>query len=190
MRNRQYIFPLLLLLCAIVATAVLAQDEETLSKSYLHAPATLGLIISTMLFTVGYLLLYAVAVVITLSFMQIFRGLDGEMLLWIGLLWLGGMGANYLAYRITATHWLAALITMPILFGWSLLINTRPWADLTLKDAARVGVVVMLVCAPYFGPTWRINSQTLPTTESLRPPVVMPGQPLQSDLSRANYLNV
>jgi len=139
----------------LIATAALAQEEEialmTGSYQLFHQ------LIRTLIFSSMYVLFYGAALVITLSYLKLFDGFETSTYLWIAALWFGGMVANFLAYKVTGHHFGAALLAMPIIFGWGVLINTRSWADLTLPDALRVAAVVAVVCAPYFGPTWMIG---------------------------------
>lgn len=145
----------LLLLC--VATVVFAQDDtESLIKSYAKAPSV-GVGFIYIAASALYLALYAGCLIVTCSYLQRFTGFDGWVLLWIGVLWLGGMVANYLGYAVAGENkFLAVLIAAPLIFGWVVLISTRSWADLSLREALLAAAVIVVICAPYFGPTWPI----------------------------------
>ncbi|MHB9131870.1 MAG: hypothetical protein ACYDBB_12395 [Armatimonadota bacterium] len=143
-------------------TAAFAQ-EDSIPNPY----STFATILTTIVLFSVYLVLYAAGLMITLGYLNRFQGVDVMLLLWIAVLWLGGMGINFLADKISPQHpFLAALITMPLIFGWSMLINTRSWADLTVEDAWKVSLVLALICAPYFGPTWQVKPPPKPQPES------------------------
>lgn len=147
--TRYFLCALFVLLC--FATVALAQDEEI--NQYYSAFSGGKAIIMTIMWCVAYMLIYAGALVVTLAYLRLFEGFETETYWWILLLWGAGMVINTLAYRITPIPWIAALICLPIIFGWTLFISTRSFADLTVPDAIRVAVVVAICCAPYFGPT-------------------------------------
>jgi len=129
----------------------------------------------TFFYFVGYLIVYSLALPITLSFLQLFRGFETELVYWVLLLWGGTMFTHYLVYKITSIHFLASLIALPLIFGWTVLICTRPFADLLLENAIRVGIVLALIGAPWLGPTWGFKPQPKPpVSDSLRPAVMYP----------------
>ncbi len=143
-------------LCALALSLVYAQDD--LQQQYQSSYQFSAQLLNTLIFSCTYLFIYASALVITLYFLQLFPGFDFSMFAWIAILWLGGMGANYLAYTLAPSkHLPPALIALPLIFGWSMLICTRSFADLALSHAAIVSLVIALVCTPYFGPTWQIK---------------------------------
>ena len=155
------------MLCLLACTSlVLAQDEEivTIKNSYALFPQ----IITTLVWSFIYIAIYAAAVLIPLGYLRLFNGFENEMLTWVGVLWLGGMAINALAYMLVGDHHriFAILIAMPLLFGWSVFVNTRNFADLVLEDAARVAIVVAILCTPWFGPTWRIHRPKATVEES------------------------
>jgi hypothetical protein len=152
------------LLCT--ATVLLAQDEDIvdLVNQYPAGYQLMPQLIETIMWSAAYLLIYAAALVAPLMLWQRFTGFDSTMLAWIAVLWLGGQGINALVYRLTPHGWLAALIALPLLFGWTLFLATRSWADVLWRDALRLSLIVALCCAPYFGPTWRIKPPPPPAT--------------------------
>ncbi|HEY3377492.1 MAG TPA: hypothetical protein VGL77_08360 [Armatimonadota bacterium] len=158
-RSARYLLPLLLLL-ALCASAALAQGEEA---EYMGSFNIFRDIVQTLIWSGIYIAFYAAALLLTLGYLRLFTGFETEMVIWVAALWVGGMAINAVAYGITHNHFIAVLIAMPLLFGWSVFINTRNFGDLPLPEATRVALVVMLVCAPYFGPTWRIHRAPKPT---------------------------
>lgn len=152
-----------LLLLAI--SAAVAQDDDV--TTYVSTWALFPQIILTIMWSSAYLAIYAAALIITLAYLQRFGAVDGDLLIWTGVLWLGGLVINALAYALAGDllpqhpavgrQLLAAGLAIPMLFGWTVFISTRQWGDLTVRDAMRVALVVALVCAPYFGSTWRIQ---------------------------------
>ena len=120
-----------------------------------------------------YLAAYSLVLPITLSFLQLFRGFETELAYWVLSLWAGGMGIDYLVARICNHHhqFFAALLALPLLFGWTVLVSTRRFADLTLDNAIRVGVVLALVCAPWKGPSFTPAPQKQTSPDSARPAV-------------------
>jgi len=157
----------ILLLLLATALAVSAQTDDLL-KEYMQPWQLFPQIVQTIVWSIIYLAFYAAALIISLSYLKLFQGFDTELLYWIGALWLGGMVLNALVYHFTSVSWQAALLALPLLFGWSLFINTRSWADLTVQNGLRVALVVALVCAPYFGPTWRIVPPNAPGNGATR----------------------
>ena len=153
----------LLLLCC--NGVVFAQEEEmrTMSEGY----TMLKEIIWTLMWSLAYLPIYAGGLIIPMYYLQRFTGVDSELLFTIAVLWLGGMGANYVGYALPGHHrWLILLVAAVVILGWCVLICTRSWADLSLKESLIVGVVIMVLCTPYFGPTWRISRPKPPEEES------------------------
>lgn len=134
-----------------------AQDDDL--AGYTNVYPTFSLIVKTVLYSGAYLLIYAAALTLTLKSLGRFFEFDGQLLCWIALLWLGGMVANGIGYHLIGPRhpFLAALATMPLIFASSLLICTREWTDLLFSAALRVAIVVTVVCAPYFGPTWYLG---------------------------------
>lgn len=159
---------LCLLLLALGALVACAQDDDV--ATYMNAWNVFPQIIATFMFSFLYLAFYAAAVLVTLGYLRLFNGFDNEMIIWIGTLWFGGMILNAVATVVLQyRHWPIVLVVLPLLFGWGVLINTRSFADLTLPDAAKVALVVALVCTPWFGSTWRIHRPPAP------PPVTSAG---------------
>jgi len=154
----------LLLLCSAAAAFSQADDLDQEINTYTSAFNLGGPLIMTVLWSLAYLPIFAGGLVIPLHYMQRFTGFEASLLFWIAVLWLGGLGANYLGYVAAGEEkrWLALLIAAPIMFGWCLLICSRSWADLTLKEALLVAGIITVLCAPYFGPTWRFKRVTAP----------------------------
>ena len=158
---------LLVMLCLSLAYA--QDDALELGKQYQNSYQFGADLLNTLIWSGAYLLIYAGALVVTLSIMQLFLGFDTSVYIWILLLWLGGMMANYIGYSLVPqSNVVAALIALPLIFGWSLLIGTRSFADLTLRNALTVSLWVALVCAPYFGPTWHAK-QLAPLNPNIAP---------------------
>jgi hypothetical protein len=172
MRNLfRYGFPILTL-CFLSVTAALAQDDA----GYVTGMTTFSMLVSTLMYFLAYLVAYSIALPLTLSFIDLFRGFEVELIYWVLLLWGGGMGIDYLVCNkfLHFSHpLLAALLAIPLLFCWIVFISTRSFADLTWPNAVRVGVVLALVCAPWFGATWRFIPQPKqPFLNSSRPVAV------------------
>ncbi|HPM25337.1 MAG TPA: hypothetical protein PLP66_15620 [Phycisphaerae bacterium] len=150
------IAPLLLIALALLPRLAWGQEDDL---GYPNVYAAFVQVVRTIMYSAAYLLVYAAALTLTLKSLNRFFEFDAQLLTWIGVLWAGGMAVNALAYAVagSARPWLAALIALPLLFGWTLFICTRSWADLLLAGALRVAVVTALVCAPYFGPTWHVG---------------------------------
>ena len=150
---------LLLLLCAVLCvTLVYAQDDVSQTiHDYQNSYSFGSNLLNTLLWSCAYLLIYACALVVTLSVLQVFLGFDTGMYLWIVLLWLGGLAANFIGYSLSHNHFLAALLAMPLIFAWSYLLGTRSFTDLSPRHALIVSLVVALLCAPYFGATWQMH---------------------------------
>lgn len=144
----------LLLGCAAVA---LGQQEDI--DTYFGAWSIFPGIVSTIIWCAIYLPIYAACLMVPMAYLQRFTGVDANLLLLIGVLWLGGMAANAVGYGLAGDdrRWLAVLIIIPLVFGWCVLICTRDWADFSLREALVVAAVTALVCTPYFGPTWRVK---------------------------------
>jgi hypothetical protein len=143
-----------LLLLIGAALPVFAQASDDLTAEYLHAmPAAHANTVFQVFLAVLYLLLYGAAIVTTMSSLKIFGGMDAELVTWIIGVWLGGMGLSWLTHHIMP-HPAAVLVTMPLLFGLTFFVSTRSWADLSTDHGWRVALVVALVCAPYFGPSF------------------------------------
>ncbi len=107
---------------------VLAQDD--LINEYQHAStAVFAPMVFQVFLAVLYILFFAAALVISLSYLKVFNGFDAELAVWIGALWLGGMGITWGLHRVLPHPW-AVVAALPLLFGWSFFINTRTWADL------------------------------------------------------------
>jgi hypothetical protein len=142
---------------ALLPRLALAQDDDGYNPQALYL--TFSQVMQTILISACYLLIYAAALTITLRTLNRFFEVDAHLLTWIGVLWLGGMAANALGYRLVGVHhpFLAGLVALPLIFGWTLFICTRGWTDLLFPAALRVAVVVAVVCAPYFGPTWQVG---------------------------------
>lgn len=162
-------------LCGLLLIAIAAFGQDELDEDVAMYTGTWPLfkmIIQTIMWSVIYLPAYGIALVAPIQIMGRFQGYDQDALIGIAATWLGGLAINVLAYAITPKHWLAALIALPIIFGWTMLITTRPWFDLLPADALKVSLVVALVCAPYFGPTWHIRQQQAPTISRQPAPIV------------------
>jgi hypothetical protein len=140
----------------LLPRALWAQENDL---GYPNVYGTFNLIVKTILLSGAYLFIYAAALTLTLKSLNRFFEFDTGLLLWIAVLWLGGMGANAAGYALAGAHHpvLAALVAIPLIFGWTLFVCTREWADLLLPGALRVAIVTALCCAPYFGPTWYIG---------------------------------
>lgn len=173
-RESRYLCCILLLtmlgmaLCLAVAYA--QDDIWQLGKEYQNSYTFGADLLNTLIWSMAYLLIYACALVLTLSYMQLFLGFDAGMYAWIIILWLGGLTANYIGYSLVPQwHFVAALIALPLIFGWSMLVGTRAFADLAPRHALTVSLVVALVCAPYFGPTWQ-TKKLVPLDPNIAPP--------------------
>ncbi|MHB9024609.1 MAG: hypothetical protein ACYC7E_10605 [Armatimonadota bacterium] len=167
MARRSMLLLIFLMAFILLATVAPAQEEE--AQTMLTGYSTVPMVIKTIFAFAVYLLIYTIALIVPLSFLQRYTEFEVVYLFWVPILWLGGMGANYLAYLVTDHRLAAALIAMPLIFGWSMLINTRPWADLTARNALWVSLTLALVCAPYFGPTWHMKPPPKIETESVLP---------------------
>jgi hypothetical protein len=160
-----------LLLCS--ATAALAQDDIGY-ESGIHS---FGMLFHTIVWFIIYLVIYALALPIGLTTLGLFRGFESEFIYWVLLLWGGGMGIDYLVYHMTGPkhNILASLLALPLLFGWTLFISTRSFADLMFQSAVRIALIVALVGAPWMGPTWRMQMITDTSKDgSMRPAVIAP----------------
>jgi len=165
-RSEILFWSILLILCCTRLALAQADDLDQTINEYTSA-FTLGPLIWTLLWSLAYLPIYAGGLVIPMIYLQRFTGTDANLLFWIALLWLGGLGANYVGYAVGGTHrWLAVLIAAVIIFGWVVLICTRSWADLSLRESLIVAAVITILCAPYLGPTWRIERVKKPVEES------------------------
>jgi len=154
MRNK-YLFCFIALI--LVASVCFAdQTTDDLTNQYRSAPLFFGQLITTVVWSAAYLAIYTAALIISLSYLKLFGGFDTEFLTWIGLLWGGGLVINGVAYHYihNPRTWVVALCTIPLIYLWNLLISTRSFADLTFSDAARVGIVIALLGAPWFHNTW------------------------------------
>jgi len=150
----------LLLVCCIGAAFA---SEDPLVDEYFSA-FSLGPAIQTIMWSLAYLPIFTGGLIIPMHYLQRFTGFEAALMFWIAVLWLGGLGANYIGYAVAGEEkrWLALLIATPIMFGWCLLICSRSWADLTVKEALLVAGIITVLCAPYFGPTWRFKKVTAP----------------------------
>ncbi len=173
MKNRYLSYTLLLIILCLLLCLTLAHAQDDVwqtSKDYQNSYKFGADLLNTLIWSCAYLLIYAFALILTLSYQQLFLGFDASTFLWIGLLWLGGMIANYIAYALVPQiHFVAALIALPLIYGWSVLVGTRAFTELTPRQALRVSLVVALVCAPYFGPTWQKPSLA-PIDPNIAPP--------------------
>jgi MFS family permease len=170
---------ILLALAALLCVAALAQvaDDDPI-QDYVHAWDFFGQLVRTILCSGIYLLIFPAIIGVTCSYLRRFEGVDGDFLIWSGLAWLGGMFINIGAYTAIERFWaltpergthfnlIAALVTVPLNFGLGLLLATRGFADLTIRDAWRVALITALLCAPYFVPTWHFRKPPTPPTES------------------------
>lgn len=161
----RYIFLVLLALLVLCATAVYAQEEY----EYVGSFNLFSQVVSSIIWSAIYIAIYAGALIVPLAYLRLFNGYENEQLLWIGLLWAGGMVINALVYHITHIHFLAAILAIPLIFAWAVLINTRSFADLIMRDAVRVAAVVAVLCAPWFGPTWNVQRPKPAPVESYQP---------------------
>jgi hypothetical protein len=168
-RHLRYLLPLAFLLL-LATTWAFAQEEEV--NQYVGAFQIGRYIIGTLIWSAIYLVAYTVVLVLTLSYFRLFSEFDTDMLIWIGVLWIGGLVINGVAYHLGHSQFVSSLIALPLIFGWSTLIATRPFADLTWSDAAKISLVIALVCAPYFGPTLYLPPKA-PAESSQRPARVM-----------------
>ena len=155
----------LVLLLGVAALAVLAQDDE-LENPY-QGFSVMSYVISSLYWSVGYLLLYGAVLATTLVIMRIFPGFDTDFYYWIGALWIGGLIINGVVYAITRHHFLGGLLGAGLIFGWSMLLNRLSIADIPWPDAKKLALILALICAPWFGPTLR--TQAIPRTP---PPAV------------------
>ncbi len=182
MRNK-YLLSLLIFLLVISLGSAVAQSTDELINQYHSGPSVMGLLINTVIWSTVYLAIYTAALIVSLSYLKLFGGFDTELILWIGLLWGGGMVINAMAYHyIHAGSWVVALAALPLIFGWNLLISTRSFADLTLADAARVGIVIALFCAPWFHNTWGFDTPKKPLVPVTQTSMVV--APLGTQASR------
>jgi len=182
----------LVVLCVLyAATLAFAQEEE--ATEIVGGFTMMRQVIQTVMWSAAYLPLYAACLVVPMSYLQRFSGFDANLLCWIAVLWLGGMGANYIGYAVTDTRWLALLIAAPLIFGWIVLICTRSWADLSVRESLIVAAVTVICCLPYFGPTWHIHPKERPQVDlgAARPAVLamapcldMPGEATQAEEGR------
>lgn len=148
-----YVLPLLVVLLAC-ATAAIAQDEEI--EAYTKTWSAFPQIVNNFILSVVYLGIYAASALIPMGYLKIYNGFETDMFYWIGALWLGGMAINALTHAMFPSHAVAVVLAIPLIFGWSLLMNTRDFADISFGDAWKIAAITAVVCAPYFGPTWRI----------------------------------
>lgn len=148
------LFCLLIGLLTFAASWAFAEGEDPFDVVHEYPQSYLFInhLMHTIVLSAAYLLIFAGVLVVTLSYLHLFTGFDESVLLWIALLWLGGLAINVLAFHITPSRLPAILIAAPLTFGWSLLLGTRSFADLLTRDALRVSLIVALICAPYFGP--------------------------------------
>jgi len=144
----------ILLGCASVALA----QQDDVDQLFGVWPMFIG-IIESIIWSAIYLAIYAACLVVPMSYLQRFTGFDALLLLAIGVLWAGGMTASAIGYGIAGVGrpWLAIPLIMPLIFGWCVLICTRSWVDLSLREALVVAAVTTLLCTPYFGPTWKVK---------------------------------
>ena len=154
--RKKYLIYLLIILLAFAAGTAMAQGTDDLIKEYTSGPSIFVSLISTVIWSAAYLAIYTAALIISLSYLKLFGGFDTEFIIWIGLLWGGGLVINGVAYHYihNPRTWVVALCTIPLIYLWNLLISTRSFADLTFSDAARVGIVIALLGAPWFHNTW------------------------------------
>lgn len=175
-RLLRFIVPLLLVLLICTSVAY-AQDEDIdgMIKTVAGAPSTVMVGMKTFMWIMMYLPIYAAALVVTLSYLRLFNGFDTDVLIWITVLWLGGIVMSYASHHLIHGHVGAVLLSLPLLFGWGMLVNTRAFADLTVKDAWRVALVVTLVCAPWFG-SWSLRRPVNPAMQ-MESRLVVPATP-------------
>lgn len=156
-----------LLVCCAVAAFGQADDLDQTIGEYNAAFTLGGPLIWTLLWSLAYLPIYLGALVIPMHYMQRFTGFDASLTCWIAVLWLGGLGANYAGYGIVnhfgdasqgGGRWLAVLIAAVLIFGWCVALAQLPWADLSFKESLLIAGIVAVLCAPYFGNTWRFDT--------------------------------
>ncbi len=123
-------------------------------KEYHGSVSILGGMVSTLIWSSVYLLIYTASIGTTLSYLKHYVSLDIEMVRWVLFTWLGGMVINALAYHLLHGHTyvFTAVMALPFILGWAFLINWRN--DIPIPDCLKVAGVTALLCAPYFGPTW------------------------------------
>jgi hypothetical protein len=168
----------LVLLCVALAHA--QGDDLSKDVSDYHSGFS---VLKGLALTLGYaaiaLTLVAAALGVTLAYLRLPVEIDQDFLIWLGTVWGGGLVISIFACKALAamTHvdalavpgWQAALIAIPCLFGWTVLMSTRNFADLTWGDAWRVAVVVAVVSAPWFGTPWRFQSAPPPALSRVIP---------------------
>jgi len=174
MTTRNLLRALLLVgLLVLCVSLVFAQGEDAmdLAREYKNTPLSGVSVLMTIVWSGAYLLIYAAVLGGTLAYLQLFPGFDAAMILWMLILWLGGMVANFIGYAISDNHFLASLIALPLIFGWSMLVGTRSFADMLPRDALRISIIIAVLCTPYFGPTWQAKPPQPVRNENIPPPV-------------------
>jgi hypothetical protein len=161
----------LLVLCVALAHAQ-ADDVQTDVNQMHSGYSVIKDLTLTLGFSVIYLTLYAATLGVTLAYLRLPVEVDQDFIIWILSLWGGGLVINALAFKlagamahtaaISAPWWLGALIALPLIYGWTVLISTRGFADLTLQDALRVAIAIAIVCTPWLGTTWRFHPPAPP----------------------------
>ena len=158
---RAYLPVLLAGLVLLAANLGMAQEEDI--AQYVGAYTIGASVVATLQWSIFYFGLYALGLYGSIIMQGRWAGFDATLLGWLVGLWLGGIAiSGVVFYRIYppfhpgTVNWPALLLSMLLLFGWSLLLGTRAWADLSLQEAAITSLVIMLLCAPYLGPTVRV----------------------------------
>ena len=147
-----------------------AQDEDI--NQYIGGYSIIASVVSTFEWSLIYLGLYTLGLGAAIVLQQRWAGFDFTFMWWIIGLWLGGTVMSAVIYyklfpppHAGDPSLPATLLTMPLIFGWSMLLCTRSWADLSTKEALVASLLLMFLCAPYFGPTLRVMpSKTMPTS--------------------------
>lgn len=169
----------LLVLCCAMAAFGQADDLDQDIGTYTSAFTLGGPLIMTVLWSLAYLPIYMGGLIIPQHYMERFTGFEFSLTCWIAVLWLGGLGANYVGYAVVnrfgdtntvGGHWLAVLFAAILIFAWCALMGLLPWADLTLKESLLIAGIVTVLCAPYFGNTWRFE-RLKPADEETRVPL-------------------
>ena len=148
----------------LVTALAHAQDEDI--NQYISSYTIISSVVETFTWSMIYLGLYALGLGAAIVLQQRWAGFDVTLMWWVIGLWLGGSVITGVAYysvfpplppaHLGDPSLKATLLSMPLIFGWSMLLCTRTWADLMPKEALIASLAIMLLCAPYYGPNVRI----------------------------------
>jgi hypothetical protein len=151
--KKSLFFIILILLAHFVLAANNYVVEE--QKEYMGGIKTLGDLTGTFIWSSVYLLIYTASIGVPLSYLKYYVSLDADMIKWVLFTWVGGLIINAFAYKFIHLPFLGvAFIALPFIFGLAFFINWRN--DVTVEDSLKVAGVTAILCAPYFGPTWRM----------------------------------